>query len=198
MKTSLLILLMLVLNLSAHSQNVVTLKGKVTDKATGEPLIGVTVIEENADNRILNGTTSDVNGNFTLVISSADPMIRVSYIGYKTISLRPGGQSFLNLVLEENLQTLQEVVVTAESKRVGGLNPVASRDLTGSVEAIDMKDLEDVKVTNLGEMLQGRSSNVDIMSHLWRSGSRHVNQDKGYRFHQRIKRAPHRCRRGAF
>jgi TonB-linked SusC/RagA family outer membrane protein len=163
MKTRLLIWLMLVLNLSAYSQNVTAIKGKVTDKATGEPLIGVTVIEENEDNRILNGTTSDVNGNFTLVISNATPRIRVSYIGYKTISLRPGSQSFISLSLEEDLQTLQEVVVTAESKRVGGLNPVASRDLTGSVEAINMKDLEDVKVTNLGEMLQGRSSNVDIM-----------------------------------
>jgi TonB-linked SusC/RagA family outer membrane protein len=157
-----IIILLLFLPMAGYSQKVSTIKGKISDKAAKVPLIGVTIIEVNADNRILNGTTTDVSGNFTLVISNPNPLLKISYIGYRTMNLQPGENEFLNIELEEDLQMLQEVVITAESKKVGGLNPVSVRDLTGSVDAINMKNLEDLKVTNIGEALQGRSSNVDI------------------------------------
>jgi TonB-linked SusC/RagA family outer membrane protein len=162
MKETCILIFLFLFSVAGYSQTAVTVKGKVADKSNSLPLIGVTVIEVNQDNRILNGTTSDINGNFTLVISNSAPLIRISYIGYKTISLRPLPNDFLNIILEEDMQHLQEVIVTAESKKVDGLNPVSRRDLTGSIDDIDMEALEDVKVSNIGLALQGRSSNVDI------------------------------------
>ncbi len=138
------------------------IKGKVTDRTTGEPLIGVTVIEVNEVNRTLNGTVTDLNGNFALKLTTTDTKLKISYIGYKTEEYSISGKTFLEVKLEEETKLLDEVVITYEGKKVGGFIPVSERDLTGSVEKIEMKELEEIKVSSLGEMLQGRASNVDI------------------------------------
>lgn len=148
--------------ISGLAQAPTVLKGKVIDQATGESLIGVTVIEVNELNRSLNGTVTDLNGNFTLRLSSPDTKVKISYIGFRTEEYTISGQSFLEVDLEEETQVLEEVVVTAEGKKVGGFIPVSERDLTGAVSTVEMKELEEVKVSSVGEMLQGRASNVDI------------------------------------
>ena len=147
----------------AVCQSPVILKGKVIDKGTREALIGVTVIEVNELNRTLNGTVTDANGNFTLKLSEAQTSVKISYIGFQTHEVAISGETYLEVELEEETLKLEEVMVTYEGKKVGGFNPVSQRDLTGSVETVDMKELEEVKVSSLGEMLQGRASNVDIM-----------------------------------
>ncbi len=164
MKTRLTYILFLSLLLPGYlfGQESFVLKGKVADKNSGEQLIGVTVVEVNELNRSLNGTVTDGNGNFALRLSSPDARIRISYIGYKSEEFTVSGQDFLDIRLEEESKKLEEVVVTYEGKKVGGFMPVSERDITGAVEKVDMKDLEEVKVSNLGEMLQGRASNVDI------------------------------------
>ncbi len=138
------------------------IKGKVTDRTTGEALIGVTVIEVNDVNRTLNGTVTDLNGNFALKLTTTDTKLKISYIGYKTEEFAISGQTFLEVKLDEETKLLDEVVITYEGKKVGGFIPVSQRDLTGSVEKVEMKELEEIKVSSLGEMLQGRASNVDI------------------------------------
>jgi len=138
------------------------LKGKVTDPTSGEALIGVTIIEVNDVNRTMNGTVTDMNGNFALRISSAETVVKISYVGYKTEEFTISGQTFLEVKLKEETKLLEEVVVVYEGKKVGGFIPISERDLTGAVEKVEMKELEEMKVSNLGEMLQGRASNVDI------------------------------------
>jgi TonB-linked SusC/RagA family outer membrane protein len=147
--------------ISVFSQVPLVLKGKVIDE-TGEALIGVTIIEVNELNRSLNGTVTDLNGNFTLRLSNPDTKVRISYIGFMTEEHTISGQTFLEVDLEEETQLLDEVVVTAEAKKIGGFIPVSERDLTSAVSTVDMKELEEIKVSSVGEMLQGRASNVDI------------------------------------
>jgi len=155
------ILIMLV-SLSLSGQAVNVLKGKVTDRSTGEPLIGVTVVEVNELNRTLNGTVTDMNGNFALRLSAPDTKVRISYVGYKSEEFVMEGQDFLEVELAEETRELEEVVVTYEGKKVGGFIPVSERDLTSAVSKVEMSELEEVKASSLGEMLQGRASNVDI------------------------------------
>ena len=163
MKRYHIVFLILMLPLvSAFSQVPSVLKGKVIDEGTGESLIGVTIIEVNELNRALNGTVTDLNGNFTLRLSNPDTKVKISYIGFRTEEHDISGQTFLEIDLEEETQLLDEVVVTAEGKKVGGFIPVSERDLTGAVSTVEMKELEEVKVSSVGEMLQGRASNVDI------------------------------------
>jgi TonB-linked SusC/RagA family outer membrane protein len=144
-------------------QEQVILKGKVTDKKTGEPLIGVTVVEVNTLNRNLNGTVTDINGNFALKLTNPQTTVKISYIGYKTSEFPISGQSFLDVKMEEETRALEEVSVVAEGKKVGGFIPVSERDLTSAVSTVEMKELEEIKVSNIGEMLQGHASNVDIV-----------------------------------
>ena len=148
--------------ISVFSQVPSVLKGKVIDDETGEALIGVTIIEVNELNRSLNGTVTDLNGNFTLRLSNPDTKVRISYIGFMTEEHTISGQTFLEVDLEEETQLLDEVVVTAEAKKIGGFIPISERDLTSAVSTVDMKELEEIKVSSVGEMLQGRASNVDI------------------------------------
>jgi TonB-linked SusC/RagA family outer membrane protein len=163
MKRYLLLILLFIGPLAgAFGQAPIVLRGKVIDAKTGEALIGVTVIELNELNRSLNGTVTDLNGNFTLRLSTPDTKIRISYIGFSTEEHTLSGQTFLEVDLEEETQVLEEVVVTAEGKKVGGFIPVTERDLTGAVSTVEMKELEEVKVSSVAEMLQGRASNVDI------------------------------------
>ena len=147
---------------TAWSQVPAVIKGKVVEETTGEALIGVTVIEVNDLNRTLNGTVTDINGNFTLRLTAAHTMLKISYIGYKTEEFAISGQSYLDVKLKEETQLLEEVVITGEGKKVGGFIPVTERDLTSAVSTVNMKELEEVQVSNVGELLQGRASNVDI------------------------------------
>ena len=70
--------------ISAFSQVPTVLKGKVIDEVTREALIGVTIIEVNQLNRSLNGTVTDLNGNFALKLTNPETKIKFSYIGFKT------------------------------------------------------------------------------------------------------------------
>ncbi|MCF8225472.1 MAG: TonB-dependent receptor [Bacteroidales bacterium] len=148
--------------LTVFGQADIVLKGKVTDSKTGEQLIGVTVIEVNELNRTLNGTVTDMNGNFVLRLNSPNTRVKISYIGYKTDEFIIEGQEFLEVRLLEETKELDEVVITYEGKKIGGFMPVSERDITSAVTKVDMEDLEETKTSNLGEMLQGRASNVDI------------------------------------
>lgn len=155
-------LILLLVQGGLSGQGSYVLKGTVKDKATREGLIGVTVVEINEINRTLNGTVTDLNGNFALKLSSDQTLVRISYVGYRTMEIPINGQESLEVDLEEESRQLEEVVVTYEGKKVGGFIPVSERDLTSSVEKVEMAELEEVKVSSLGEMLQGRASNVDI------------------------------------
>jgi TonB-linked SusC/RagA family outer membrane protein len=161
-KFHIVILLMLLGEFAGLCQEQVILKGRIMDMATGEALVGVTVIEVNELNRTLNGTVTDINGNFALKLTSAATTVKISYIGYKTYEFPISGQTFLEVQMAEETQLLDEVSIVAEGKKVGGFIPVTERDLTGAVSTVEMKELEEIKVSNIGEMLQGRASNVDI------------------------------------
>ena len=161
-RAHMVLLLCMILIVYLNGQSSIVLRGKVTDSQTGEGLIGVTVVEVNDVNRTLNGTVTDLSGNFTIKISSDETRVKISYVGYTTLEFALKGQDYIEVSLEESTELLEEVVVTYEAKKVGGFMPISERDLTGSVEKVEMAELEEVKVSNLGEMLQGRASNVDI------------------------------------
>ena len=110
-KYNTIILIFMLSCLYAFGQDPLVLKGKVVEEGTGESLIGVTVIEINDLNRSLNGTVTDLNGNFALRLSSSNTIVKISYIGFKTEEHSISGQTYLDISLEEETQLLDEVVV---------------------------------------------------------------------------------------
>ena len=87
-------------------QDKVTVKGIVTD-AKGEAIIGANIIEKGTTN----GTITDIDGRFTLVVSEKSSLV-FSYIGYLTQEMLVGKKTFLNVQLQEDNKTLDEVVIT--------------------------------------------------------------------------------------
>ncbi len=132
----------------AFARAQVTATGVVTDAATGEPIIGATVLEEGTTN----GTITDFDGNFSLT-TGKDAMVVISYVGYKTQQLYP--KANMQVKLSEDSELLDEVVVT-------GYTTQRKADLTGAVTAVSGKDLEKQQENNPMKALQGKIPGLNI------------------------------------
>ncbi len=128
-----------------------TIKGTVTDN-TGEPIIGATVMETGTQN----GVVTDLDGNYTLQ-NVKGKSLTFSYIGMKTQTVQIDGRSTIDLVLEDETASLNELVVI-------GYGTVRKKDLTGSVVTVKGQDLVKVPVPNVSEALTGKMAGVRVMT----------------------------------
>ena len=128
-------------------------RGFVCDEH-GESIIGATVMVKGHPEI---GIVTDVDGKFTLEVESRSILV-ISYIGYKLQETRVGRKiPFYNIILKEDNQLLDEVVVV-------GYGTVKKSDLTGSVSTVGMRSFESQPVTNVSQILQGRTSGVEVTS----------------------------------
>lgn len=139
------------LAVGASAQNK-TVSGTVLDKA-GESVIGASVVVKGTTN----GTITDFDGNFTLQNVPANGTIQVSFVGYKTLDIPVKGQSTIKVTLEEDTETLDEVVVV-------GYGVQKKSDVTGAMASVGAKEIEARPVTNALQALQGKAAGVDITS----------------------------------
>ncbi len=139
------------LTMSANGFAQTVIKGNVTDN-TGEPIIGASVIEDGSAN---NGGVTDLDGNFTITLKGNSKKLKVSYVGMKPQVVNVSGKSVVNIKLEDDATTLNDVVVI-------GYGSVKKKDLTGSVATVNNKALEAVPVANATEALQGKMAGVQI------------------------------------
>ena len=98
------IMLLGLMSTSVFAQGGYTVKGTVSDDMG--PLVGVNVSEKGTSN----GTSTDLDGNFTLKVADASSVIEISYIGYTTVSYR-ASQVPSHIVLSEDSELLEDVVV---------------------------------------------------------------------------------------
>jgi TonB-linked outer membrane protein, SusC/RagA family/TonB-dependent outer membrane receptor, SusC/RagA subfamily, signature region len=138
-----------------------TVEGYVFDEKTHEPVIGATILEKGT----VNGTSTDIDGNFTLRPANPFPItLVVSAIGYKTREteiLRSGHP--LTIPLEEDVSLLDEVVVI-------GYGTQRRKELTGSVASVS-KELLNQKVTTLDAILGGAVAGLHVTSTSGQPGS---------------------------
>ncbi|MEI6949734.1 SusC/RagA family TonB-linked outer membrane protein [Paraflavisolibacter sp. H34] len=153
----------LLLSLQAGAQETLILRGQILDKDSKAPLQNVTVAEVDADNRIIRGISTDINGNYALRITNPKNKISISFIGFKTITRSINASSpTLNATLENDARTNEEVVVVATGRTSNGNLAIADRDLTTASAKIDTKHLEEMGATSIDQALQGRLAGVDI------------------------------------
>lgn len=138
------------LHVSNITQQQIKVKGIVVD-GSGSPIIGANV---NVD-KTSNGTMTDVNGEFTLSVSS-NSIIRISYIGYTSQTVLVNNRSNIKVVLVEDSKVLDEIVVTAM-----GIERKAT-SLTYSADIVGGKEVTRAKETNLVNSLQGKSAGLVI------------------------------------
>ena len=154
-KTILLMVLSIGLNLTAIAQvsgPAREVKGVVVD-ATGEPVIGASIVEKK--NRT-NGLVSDVDGKFSIKVSEHAILI-VSYVGYNSQEVTTDGMTMLKVILTETAHALEDVVVI-------GYGSVKKSNLTSSVSKITDQALEDRPVTTVGEAFQGQLAGVQAQA----------------------------------
>ena len=123
--------------------------GSVLD-ATGEPLIGVSVLEVGTTN----GVVTDFDGNFTLTVKSG-AQLAFSYIGYvpQTLAAADG----MKVTLEEDNKVLNEVVVV-------GYGTMRRKDVTSSITTVKAEDLNRGVFTDPASMLQGKVAGLVVTS----------------------------------
>ncbi|MBV6427248.1 MAG: TonB-dependent receptor SusC [Haliscomenobacter sp.] len=132
-------------------QGTITVTGKVTDKASGEPIIGCNVLLK-GDASL--GTITDIDGNYSLSVP-ADGVLAFSYIGYVTLEEPVGGRKKIDAALETDQVALEEVVII-------GYGTVKKSNVTGAIVSVKAEDLKTVPTTNVIESLQGKLPGVDI------------------------------------
>jgi TonB-linked SusC/RagA family outer membrane protein len=131
------------------AQQVIT--GQVSEES-GNPLPGVNVLVKGT----AAGTVTDGDGKFSLPVSSNDAVLVFSFIGYKTQEVSVNGQSMINITMEPDVQSLDEVVVTAlgiqkESKKLGY-----------SATSVKTDELLKHRTTNVMESLEGKIAGLNI------------------------------------
>jgi TonB-linked SusC/RagA family outer membrane protein len=135
------------------------ISGKVTDE-NGQPLPGASVLEKGTTN----GTTTDVDGNFSLSVMGSNSVIVFSFIGYTTQEVPVGNQTTFSITLEPDTRTLSEVVVV-------GYGTVKKSDLTGAVSSVKGEELTAYPSIDAVQSLQGRAAGVNITANNGAPGS---------------------------
>lgn len=126
----------------------VNVKGKVSDES-GEPLIGASVFIKGTTS----GTVTDFDGNFEIGIPSSSEKLVFSYIGYETKEELVGARNFINVILQQRKEGLDEIVVV-------GYGTQKRQNVTGAVSQISGKELMKAPVGNINNMLGGLVSGV--------------------------------------
>lgn len=130
----------------------IDVSGIVTD-VDGEALIGVNVLVQGTDQ----GTSTDLDGRFVLEDLDENAILVFSYIGFQTQQVAVEGRTEIEVVLTEDLTTLEEVVVV-------GYGTQLRKDLTGSVAVVDVRDMKAQPAASPIESLQGKATGVHIIN----------------------------------
>ena len=137
---------------SAMAQNK-TITGRVVGADDGLPLPGVSVRVKGG----AVGTSTNVDGNFSLSVSSDSKVLTFTYIGYLTQSVTIGSEGSVNVRLVSDSQQIAEVVVT-------GYGVAQKRDLGSASVRVTGKQIENLPIQSFDRALQGRAAGVQVTS----------------------------------
>jgi TonB-linked SusC/RagA family outer membrane protein len=140
-----------------QQQNV---KVKVTDRNTGDPIIGASIVLEGTNK----GGITDMQGNLTIEISDTNTILIVSFLGYLTENVDVKGQSSVVVKMSPDVRKLEEVIVI-------GYGTTKKSDLTGSVSKVKASDLTIGTATSVDNLLQGKASGLHVIASSGEPGS---------------------------
>ena len=152
--TSAILLLCLQTNMVyGQGFKVLTIKGKLTDATTQEPLAGGSVSIKGSTK----GTMADANGQYSISISSENTVLEFKFVGYATKTVTVGKQSTINVSLSANASDLEQVVVI-------GYGTQKKTDVTGSVKSVGSAAFNKGIINSPEQLLQGKVAGVNVTS----------------------------------
>lgn len=150
----------LLLTTSLHAQQRLTVSGVVTDAASGEPIIGASVIVAST----YKGTTTGVNGDFMLTNVSAKDSLIFQHLNYMRQTVPVNGRTNIDAKLSVSTVEIEEVVAV-------GYGYVPRSNLTSSIAVISEKDINKTPVSSIEQALQGNATGVLVITASGEPGS---------------------------
>ena len=138
----------------------VSVSGTISSSTDDMPLPGVNITIKGTTT----GTISDLDGKYTLQVTSKEDILVFSMVGMLAAEETVGDQTEINISMVEDLVGLDEIVVV-------GYGTMKKSDVTGSIVSLKDEDLTQVKTTNVIESLQGKAAGVDISRSSGEAGS---------------------------
>lgn len=148
MKKQLLLLLFSLFAVVGYAR---TVTGVVTSAADTYPVIGASIQVDGTTR----GTVTDLDGKFSIEVEDNDVLV-VSYVGMTSQKIKVGGQSVINVVLQDNSQVLEEVVVTAMGQTQ------EKKKLNFAVQSLNADDVSAGQSANFANSLQGKVAGLQV------------------------------------
>jgi TonB-linked SusC/RagA family outer membrane protein len=152
MNTKILTFLFLLFTSFSFSQNI-EVRGLVTDRETGDPVPGANIVIKGTSK----GASTDFDGNFAITDVQLNSILVISYLGYQTLEIPIKNDNFLNVVLQVDAQSLNEVIVI-------GYGTQTKKEITGAVSVVSSETIDALKPTRIEQALQGQVAGVNITS----------------------------------
>jgi TonB-linked SusC/RagA family outer membrane protein len=138
---------------SAQEGGKVRVSGNVLSAVENAPLPGATVLEKGTTN----GVVTDMDGKYVISVSGTSSVLVFSYVGYLKQEIQVGGQSTVNVSLEQDYLNMEEVVVTAYSQKT-------KTEISSAVVSLQADDINQVTVNSVEDMLIGKVAGVHVQS----------------------------------
>ncbi len=158
MRKYLTMVVLLLMSISVFAQQH-SVKGTVVDQ-NGQPIIGMTVMEQGTQN----GTTTDIDGNYQITVSSGGAVLEFTALGYKTVVEQVANRSVIDVESAEEAMVLDAVVAI-------GYGSVRKKDLTTAVSTVSTEDVKLRPVTEASGFIQGKVAGVTVQQTSGQPGS---------------------------
>ena len=152
LKIKLVFIVVLLFSAVGYAQESITVKGNVTSKTDGEPVLGANIIIVGTQK----GTSTDFDGNYEIKTKKGD-VLQFSYLGFVSKLITITNQKTLNVVLTEDSSMLDEIVVV-------GYGTQKKSHLTGAISKVKNEKLDQIAVARVDDALVGQVSGVNIQA----------------------------------
>lgn len=137
----------------SHKSYQFSVSGTVLDASSGEPMLGVAVMEKGTTN----GTSTDFDGNYSLILSDPEAVLLFSYIGFEGQEIKVNGRSVIDVSLVVDVVKMDEVVVM-------GYGTQKKSNVIGSIASVKSEDLNFKSAVSVEAGLQGLTSGVSVQT----------------------------------
>ena len=127
--------------------------GLILSAEDNQPVIGVSVVEKGT----ANGVITDVNGNYSITVTTSPATLQFSYIGMRTVEKQFTAATRYNVIMESNTEMVDEVIVVAYGVRKKGT-------IAGSVSTVKSDKMENVPAAGFDQALQGQTPGLAVIS----------------------------------
>lgn len=145
-----------------------TVSGTITDN-TGTPLPGASVTLK--ENQTL-GAQTDFDGNYSIEVPGPETTLVFRYLGFVTKEVIVGNQSTINVMLDEDAQSLEEVIIV-------GYGTQRQTEVTAAISSVDVAEIQKIPTADVGTSLQGQVAGLNVSTATGAPGAEPVIRVRG-------------------